>query len=92
MACVYCGDTVEDGATLTLDHVLARNLGGGNEATNLVTCCLSCNSSKQDLVMRDWTMVLRDRGVDTTELPKRIRRHTRRVLDMKAAKALMARR
>ncbi len=94
MACVYCGATVEDDATLTLDHVLARNLGGGNEASNLVTCCLSCNSAKRDLTLRDWMTTLRDLGVDTRELPKTIRRHTRRSVTkhIQAAHELMARR
>jgi 5-methylcytosine-specific restriction endonuclease McrA len=90
-ACVFCGAAVDDpGTTLTLDHLQARNLGGGNEATNLVTCCLSCNSSKQDLPMREWMRVLADRGVDVTELPKKIRRHTRRVLNLKLARKVLA--
>lgn len=38
-ACVYCGHGAEDGAVLSLDHVLACELGGSNEPTNLVTSC-----------------------------------------------------
>lgn len=75
-ACVYCGSTVEDGIVLSLDHVLACELGGNNEAKNLVTSCVSCNSSKSDLSTRQWFTVLRDRGVDTTKLGARIRRLT----------------
>jgi len=90
-ACIYCGAAVEDpGTVLTLDHLHPRNLGGGNEHTNLVTCCLSCNSSKQDLPMREWYRTLADRGVDVTDLPKKIRRHTRRVLNLKQARAIIA--
>lgn len=85
LACCFCGATVEDAAVLTLDHLLARELGGSNDATNLVTCCLSCNSSKQDLSMRDWFRALRDRGIDTSKLGAKIRRLTSR--DLKAHKA-----
>ena len=28
---------------MTLDHLLACELGGQNTAANLVTCCVSCN-------------------------------------------------
>lgn len=78
MACTYCMTSLEDGGDLTLDHVLAAMLGGTNEATNLVTCCRSCNSSKRDLPMRAWFQMLRDRGVDTSTLSARIRRSTKR--------------
>lgn len=93
-ACAYCGATLEDGAVLTLDHVLACELGGSNDESNLVTCCLSCNSSKRDLPMRAWFATLRDRGVSTDDISRRIRRLTRRDLEpYKAeAKAIDARR
>lgn len=45
-ACFYCGRTREDGAILTLDHFIARALGGTNEESNLFTACKSCNSRK----------------------------------------------
>ncbi len=55
MACAYCGVDLHGAApeTITLDHLVPRNIkvahgGGGNEATNLVTACKSCNSSRQD--------------------------------------------
>jgi hypothetical protein len=80
LCCAYCGDTLETGADLTLDHVLACELGGTNGHTNLVTCCLSCNSSKRDLAMADWFTILRDRGVDTRDLGAHIRSLTERDL------------
>lgn len=43
-ACVYCGGT----DSLTLDHITPRRLRGSNAPTNLVTCCHSCNSRRQD--------------------------------------------
>ena len=48
------------------------------------------NSSKQDLPLRDWYHVLADRGIDTIDLPKKIRRHTRRIIDTKAARRIIA--
>lgn len=92
LCCAYCGNTLEDGADLTLDHVLACELGGTNAHTNLVTACLSCNSQKRDLAMADWFVVLRDRGIDTSTLGEHIRDLTGRELKpfRTVAKNLMA--
>jgi 5-methylcytosine-specific restriction endonuclease McrA len=90
LCCAYCARGLEDGVVLTLDHVLACELGGSNEASNLITCCLSCNSSKQDLTTRSWFAVLRDRGVDTATLGPKIRRHTARDLAPYLAQARRA--
>ena len=87
LCCAYCGATVEDGAMMSLDHITACELGGTNEATNLVTSCVSCNSSKRDLTTRAWFSVLRDRGVDTSKLGARIRRTTRKNLAAHIASA-----
>ena len=76
--CMYCGMGIEDGAALTLDHVTARELGGTNEATNLVTACLTCNSAKRSLSVRQFLVHLRDNGVDTTGMARRIRKATSR--------------
>ena len=92
MACAYCGSAQEDGAALSLDHIVAVELGGSNEAENLVTCCIPCNSSKQDLSTRSWFAVLRDRGVDTDSVGPRVRRLVAKNLDIGAAKAIIERR
>ena len=42
--CVYC----ESKKNLTIDHVLPKCRGGKNIWSNLVTCCNSCNSKKND--------------------------------------------
>jgi 5-methylcytosine-specific restriction endonuclease McrA len=88
--CAYCGAKAEEGIMLTLDHVVACELGGSNHETNLVTACLSCNSSKQDSTTRGWFEILRDRGIDTSKVGPRIRRLTAKPLDMEAGKALLA--
>jgi 5-methylcytosine-specific restriction endonuclease McrA len=89
--CAYCGaSVVEDGAVLTLDHLTACELGGSNEPGTLVTACLSCNSAKRALTLRAWLGTLRDRGISTDGLAARIRRLTRRELDIAAGRALVA--
>lgn len=54
LACVYCGAALEDGAQLTLDHLLPHSQGGGNEASNLVTACKQCNSSRGNRPVNDF--------------------------------------
>ena len=51
--CCYCGCSLKNrpAADVTLDHLLPRGSGGGNESENLVTACRSCNSSRGD---RPW--------------------------------------
>jgi hypothetical protein len=88
-ACVYCGIGLEAGAELTLDHVLACELGGTNHQSNLVTACINCNSAKQDLPLADWFATLRDRGVDTSGMGAFIRETTARKLDRKTAKRML---
>jgi 5-methylcytosine-specific restriction endonuclease McrA len=77
--CVYCGRDLST-EVATLDHVRPCELGGDNEATNLVTACLSCNSAKRDLPLAEFLATLADRGVDTQTVAAAIRRQTRRVL------------
>lgn len=89
-SCIYCGESADDGAALSLDHVTPRELGGTHEATNLITSCVSCNSSRRDLSLRAFFVILRDKGIDTTGLAAKIRRQTRKSLDMKAGRALLA--
>jgi 5-methylcytosine-specific restriction endonuclease McrA len=81
LCCVYCAEEFEVSAQgLTLDHVVPCELGGNNSEGNLVTCCLSCNSSKQAKTTREWFQALRDKGVNTDKIGARIRRLTRRSL------------
>lgn len=44
--CRYCGATPDDGATLTVDHVVPVSLGGGDDPSNLVAACRDCNAGK----------------------------------------------
>lgn len=46
--CQYCGRDLKDAdpKEVSLDHLLCRIEGGGNESGNLVTACRSCNSAR----------------------------------------------
>lgn len=46
MACAYCGAKIEDGAILSLDHIVTQSEGGSHSHTNLVTACTMCNSRR----------------------------------------------
>jgi 5-methylcytosine-specific restriction endonuclease McrA len=96
-ACVYCGRSeFVDQVKLSLDHVLARELGGSDRSDNLVTCCAGeggCNESKATSSLRDWLKKLRnERGTDTRKLGAKIRRHLRRPLDRAAGRVLAVQR
>ena len=54
VACAYCGDGIEDGAQLSLDHIVPHSQGGRHEASNLVTACRRCNSARGDRQVVDF--------------------------------------
>jgi len=81
--CAYCGCDLSneaingDRALRTLDHLTPHCNGGSNEATNLVTACRGCNSSRQDSPLRTW---VRAQGLDLAAVVNRVTRQRRRVL------------
>lgn len=44
--CRYCGTSADEGATLTVDHVIPVALGGSDNPDNLVAACKDCNAGK----------------------------------------------
>lgn len=50
--CCYCGRV---GLPLHLDHVIPITKGGPSDPWNLALCCRSCNSSKGDRLLEEWT-------------------------------------
>jgi 5-methylcytosine-specific restriction endonuclease McrA len=82
-ACVYCGRDLRDAdpREVTLDHLRPRIMGGDNASTNLVTACLSCNSSRG---MRPWRTFAPGGAVE------RIQRQIRRRVNLKLAKSILA--
>ena len=51
-ACYYCGSLLN----LVVDHLIPRIRGGPDLSDNLVWACRSCNSSKRDKDMVEWTL------------------------------------
>lgn len=52
--CAYCGCQRSFWHTLEQDHVVPVNKGGGYTAANIVPCCRSCNSSKNNTDLETW--------------------------------------
>ena len=83
LACCYCGNGIEDGAKLTLDHLRPYSSGGTNNPTNLITACCSCNSSRGK---RSWKAFASARAARLIEQTRY------RAFDVPAAKAIIERR
>lgn len=82
-ACVWCGQTLEEGCTLTLDHVIPREHGGTHEASNLVTACLSCNSRRGSRSASAFARAVAEyvnHGVTAEAILRDIKNRTRRSL------------
>lgn len=79
-ACVYCSSV----GRLSIDHRNSTETHGrDHRPKNLLTCCLSCNSKKQNLTTRAWFARLRERGIDTDVVRRRIDRSVRRQINRK---------
>jgi 5-methylcytosine-specific restriction endonuclease McrA len=54
-ACRYCGFMPDEGAELTVDHVVAVSKGGAlTSMDNLITACQRCNNGKADQDVEPW--------------------------------------
>lgn len=82
--CVYCAGDVTpgnaEGKYATLDHVVACENGGTNQASNLVTACHTCNSRKLDKSMRSFFKYLRNKRGHTHEQTSVIGRRVRQAV------------
>jgi hypothetical protein len=95
LACAYCGTGLEDGIKLTLDHVVPHSHGGTNAATNLVTACHTCNSSRGNatvMAFAERVAAYRNHGLTAMIILDHIHTTTQRPLDIPGAKAILARR
>ncbi len=81
--CTYCGAAHGVNGSLTLDHLTPNVHGGKNTSDNLVTCCSTCNSSRQDDTKRDWYKTLAMVGVDVKKVGRRVGRLTKKDLPRK---------
>jgi 5-methylcytosine-specific restriction endonuclease McrA len=67
--CAYC-----DAEASHCDHVQPLLQGGGNEESNLVACCVGCNSAKAGKTLEQWkgeawAQSWRDKRRNVTALP-----------------------
>lgn len=95
LACCYCGEGIEDGATLSLDHITPHCQGGSNHETNLVTSCKRCNSSRGDRDVAAFVKAVAEyinHGASAKAIMEHIETTRNRALDVRAAKAMIERR
>lgn len=96
LACAWCGRGVEEeGMKLTLDHLTPRSKGGSNDATNLVTACCTCNSSRGNrsiAVFAKAVAIYVNHGVTAKAVLATVTAAAKRAIDVTGAKELMARR
>ena len=95
MACAWCGMGIEDEIKLTLDHLIPHIHGGSNEATNLVTSCLTCNSSRGDRPIGEFADAVaqyKDHALTPTAIADHIMNCIERSFDVTAAKLLIGKR
>jgi len=93
LSCCYCGEAVEQGATLALDHVKPVAKGGCNHHSNLVTACTRCNLSKNARSVRKFAQATAEylnHGITAEQILAHVRQQTRKALPMAEAKALIA--
>ena len=70
--CLYCGATYQNGARLSVDHVISRKRKGTDEFTNLVTACVPCNRDKAHFSLGAYLFELKDRGLEITGIAERV--------------------
>ena len=95
LACAWCGAAAEDGAQLTLDHLVAHCRGGSNRPTNLVTACHRCNSSRGKRSVPAFALAVAayvDHGAKPLDILGHVRSTARRPLPRAEAIALVAKR
>ncbi len=81
--CCYCGKNLRTvpASDINLDHLTPRIEGGSNEATNLITACRSCNSSRGSKAYAEYA---------TGGSVERIEEYRYLPLNIELAKALIA--
>lgn len=94
-ACVWCRETLEEGASFTLDHVIPRSKGGSNHPSNLLTACHRCNSRRGNRTVRQFATVMAaylNHGITASQILSHVRACLARPLPRAEAKNLIARR
>ena len=52
--CYICGENIQAGDLVTVDHVIPKSIGGKDEAWNLRCCCYRCNKDKDSEPIRGY--------------------------------------
>jgi hypothetical protein len=92
LACAYCGTGIEDGAKLTLDHVIPHSHGGNNKAENLITACHRCNSSRGNRPVEEFADKVAgylNHGISSADILGHIAACLARPVDRKQAKSIL---
>jgi len=92
LACVYCGDSIERGASLSLDHIIPVRRGGTNHQYNLVTACDRCNLAKGQRSVKQFiaaTARYLNHGVKSAEIEEHVSACSTRALPLARAKRLI---
>jgi len=92
LSCCYCGESVEEGASLTLDHVLPVIKGGTNHEKNLVTSCLRCNQHKGSRNLAPFSRAVAaylDHNVQAIDIQKHVLRQVKLTLPPAQAQSLI---
>lgn len=95
LACVWCGETLEDSGRLTLDHCRPHSKGGSNAPSNLVTACRRCNSSRGNRSLAAFARAVAgyvNHGETEGSILRHIANCRRRDLPRKQAREIIARR
>lgn len=58
--CVYCG---EKNKAMTVDHILAQELGGETLVNNMVCSCRWCNKQKRNMTIPEWFDYCKKKGI-----------------------------
>lgn len=93
LACVWCGAAVEEGLSLSLDHLRCYRDGGSNEPRNLVTACKRCNSARGARSVARFAAAVASylgNGIEGRDIAAHVRKASRRVINVSAAKDLIS--
>lgn len=88
--CIWCRQMFPldvMGYGLSLDHVDPEK---GNTSDNLVTCCKSCNSSKQNRTLGQWYKRLETRGYNIRHVQARVRYAVKKPVNLDVGRLLAA--
>ena len=72
--CQYCG-AKPPSVTLVVDHLLPVAKGGGNEISNLITACETCNQGKSDGTLSEAPEPIRDSLAKQIESQQQLREY-----------------